>query len=397
MVKRFRVAGSYRDEKPMNADRFTARAGEIKALWDRAIALFGQGQYDGSLECLRTLEASMPDNPQLLSNLGVVYRDSGDLVRAEQYFRRVCAVRPDDAAAHFNLAVTLLRAGRLREGFQEYEWRWQVAQFAPQRRKYSQALWRGERLEGRRVLIYGEQGAGDAIQFVRYAPLVRSAGGKVILEVLPHLERLMSWLDGGYPVVNALTAGVEFDVQCPMMSLPQRFGTELDSIPPAARFSIPAGLRAKWAARLRTERSGVGVVWATNPSYLNNAARSVPPGDLLRLARLSGVQLWSLQVGPAAAETPDGMVNLSEELVDFAETAAVISELDLVITVDTAVAHLAGSLSKPVWLLLAYTADWRWLLDREDSPWYPGMRLFRQTRPGEWGDVVERVTKELGR
>jgi hypothetical protein len=293
----------------------------------------------------------------------VVYRDSGDLAHAEQYFRRVCAARPDDAAAHFNLAVTLLRAGRLREGFQEYEWRWQVAQFAEQRRQFSQPLWRGEPISsrssthGRRILIYGEQGAGDAIQFVRYAPRVRNAGGDVILEVLPHLERLMSWLDGGYPVVNALSAGVEFDVQCPLMSLPQRFGTELDSIPPPARFSA---------------------------HYF------------LPLTRQSGVQCWSLQVGPAAAETPGGMMNLSGELIDFAETAAVISELDLVITVDTAVAHLAGSLGKPVWLLLPYTPDWRWMLGREDTPWYPTVRLFRQERPGEWGDVVERVTRELG-
>jgi hypothetical protein len=383
----------------MNADRFTD---EVKALWDRAIALYGQGQYGESIDCLRTLEASLPDNRQLLSNLGVVYRDSGDLAHAEQYFRRVCAARPDDAAAHFNLAVTLLRAGRLREGFQEYEWRWQVAQFAEQRRQFSQPLWRGEPISsrssthGRRILIYGEQGAGDAIQFVRYAPRVRNAGGDVILEVLPHLERLMSWLDGGYPVVNALSAGVEFDVQCPLMSLPQRFGTELDSIPPPARFSIPAALKVKWAARLRTERMGVGVVWATNPSYLNNAARSVPAHYFLPLTRQSGVQCWSLQVGPAAAETPGGMMNLSGELIDFAETAAVISELDLVITVDTAVAHLAGSLGKPVWLLLPYTPDWRWMLGREDTPWYPTVRLFRQERPGEWGDVVERVTRELG-
>ena len=382
---------------------------EIEALWDRAIALFGQGQYGESLDCLRTLEARLPDNPQLLSNLGVVYRDSGDLARAEQYFRRVCSARPDDPAAHFNLAITLLRAGRLREGFHEYEWRWQVAQFAPQRRQFPQPLWRGEPLSsgsgidgsgssigGRRVLIYGEQGAGDAIQFVRYAPLVRNAGGKMTLEVLPHLERLMSWLEGGYPVVNALSAGVEFDVQCSLMSLPQRFGTELDSIPPPARFSIPAALRAKWAARLRTERMAVGVVWAANPTYLNNATRSVPPREFLPLTQLSGVQCWSLQVGPAAAETPGGMTNLAEELIDFAETAAVICELDLVITVDTAVAHLAGSLGKPVWLLLAYAPDWRWMLGREDTPWYPTMRLFRQKRPGEWGDVVERVLEELG-
>jgi hypothetical protein len=325
---------------------------EIQALWSRAVGLFEESRYRESLDCLRTLEASLPDNPRLLSNLGLVYRDSGELARAEHYFRRVLTARPDDAAAHFNLAVTLLRAGQLREGFEEYEWRWQVAQFAPQRREFSQPLWRGEALAGRRILIWGEQGAGDGIQFARYAPMVRAAGGDVILEVLPHLERLTSWMEGGYRVVNALSAGVEFDVQCPLMSVPQRFGTDLGSIPPPARFAIPDGLRAKWAARLRTARIRVGLVWAVNPSYPNNGPRSVPAGELLPLARLPGVQCWGLQVGPAAAETPEGVVNLAEELIDFAETAAVVSELDLVITVDTAVAHLAGSLDKPVWLLL---------------------------------------------
>jgi hypothetical protein len=255
-------------------------------------------------------------------------------------------------------------------------------------------LWRGEPLNGRRILIYGEQGAGDGIQFARYAPLVRKAGGHAILEVLPHLERLMSWMEGGYPVVNALSTGVEFEVQCPLMSLPQRFGTELDSIPPPARFRIPDVLRAKWAARLQSVRMKVGIVWATNSSYLNSAARSVPIRYFLPLTRESRIQCWSLQVGPAVADTPGGMVDLSEELIDFAETAAVISGLDLVITVDTAVAHLAGSLGKPVWLLLPYASEWRWLLDREDTPWYPGMRLFRQTRPGEWGDVLDRVVLE---
>lgn len=371
------------------------KSAEIQALWSRAIELFGQCDYGKSLACLRTLEVSLPDNPQLLSNLGLVYRDSGDLARSEHYFRRVLATRPDDAAAHFHLAVTLLRTGRLREGFAEYEWRWQVAQFAPQRREFAQPLWRGEALAGRRILIWGEQGAGDGIQFARYAPLVRAAGGDVILEVLPHLERLMSWMEGGYPVVNALSSGVEFDVQCPLMSLPHRFATELGSIPPTARFAIPDGLRAGWAARMRTARIGVGLVWGVNPSYPNNGPRSIPASEFLPLTHLSGVQCWGLQVGPAAGETPEGVLNLAEELIDFAETAAVISVLDLVITVDTAVAHLAGSLGKPVWLLLPYASDWRWMLDREDSPWYPTMRLFRQSRPGAWGELVKRVVRAL--
>jgi hypothetical protein len=341
------------------------------------------------------LELMMPGNPALLSNIGVLARDSGDLSRAEQYFRRVSAVRPEDAAAHFNLALTLLRAGRLREGFEEYEWRWLVPQFAPQRREFVQPLWRGEPLGGRRILLWGEQGAGDGMQFVRYAPLVRQAGGEPILEVLPHMERLFSYLEGGFPVVNALTEGVEFDVHCPLMSLPQRFGTELASIPAPARFDIPADLRARWASRLRSSDKAVGLVWAANPSYLNNAARSIPAELFAPLAAMPGMRCWGLQVGPAAAETPAGVENLAAELVDFAETAAAICALDLVITVDTAVAHLAGSLGKPVWLLVMYAADWRWLLDREDTPWYPTVRLFRQKRPRDWGEVMERVLAEL--
>ena len=357
--------------------------------------LFASGRYAEALAALHALEVRMPDSLPLLSNLGIVYRDSGDLVRSEQYFRRVCAAQPEDAAAHFNLALTLLRAGRLREGFAEYEWRWQVAQFAPQRREFPQPLWRGEPLAGRRILLWGEQGAGDAIQFSRYAPLVRAAGGEPILEVLPHLERLMSWMEGGYRVVNALTLGVGFDVHCPLMSLPVRFVTELDSIPPPARFQVPATARDQWAARFGTESRSVGLVWAVNPTYANNLSRSVPGHLFSAFMRVASVRCWGLQVGPAAADAPQGLVNLDADLLDFAETAAVISASDLVITVDTAVAHLAGSLGKPVWVLLTYASDCRWLLDRADSPWYPAMRLFRQTRPGKWGDVVERVAREL--
>ena len=366
-----------------------------KALWDRALALLGEARYGDALECLLQLEKSLPGDPALLSNIGVLARDSGDLARAEQYFRRVCTVLPEDAAGHFNLALTLLRAGRLREGFEEYEWRWLLPQFVPQRREFVQPLWGGEPLAGRRILLWSEQGAGDGMQFVRYAPLVRQAGGKPILEVLPHMERLVSYMEGGYPVVNALTEGVEFDVHCPLMSLPQRFGTELSSIPPPARFDLPADLRARWASRLRAGDKAVGLVWATNPSYFNNASRSIPGEFFAPLAQLPGVDCWGLQVGPAASETPAGVENLAADLVDFAETAAAIDALDLVITVDTAVAHLAGSLGKPVWLLLMYAADWRWMLDREDTPWYPGMRLFRQTRPRDWGEVMERVVAAL--
>lgn len=361
-------------------------------MWDRAILLHGQGRYAGALRCLQTLEARLPENPGLLANLGVVYRDSGDLVRAEQYLRRLCAMQPEDPSAHFNLGVTLLHAGRLREGFEEYEWRWRVPQFAQQRREFAQPLWQGEPLNGRRILIYSEQGAGDAIQFVRYAPLVRQAGGEVIIEVLPHLQRLMSWMDGGFRCVNMFSPDVEFDVQCPLMSLPLRFGTQVNSIPAPACFAIHSESKVKWAARMQTGQKAIGVVWAGNPSNPNDQTRSLPADTFLALTRLKGIQCWSLQV---TGDVPIGIVNLARELVDFGETAAVISALDLVITVDTAVAHLAGSLGKPVWLLVAYASDWRWMLGRDDTPWYPSMRIFRQKNPGEWGVVMERVVSEL--
>lgn len=366
---------------------------DIAGLSARAIALHGEGRYAEALACLHTLETQLKDNPALWSNLGIVYRDSGDLPRAEQYLRRVCAARPADPAAHFNLALTLLRSGQLREGFREYEWRWQLPQFAEQRRNFTQPLWRGEPLEGRRLLIYSEQGAGDAMQFVRYAPLLRAAGAHVIVEMLPHVERLATWMDGGFDIVNALTPGVEFDLQCPLISLPQRFATGLENIPPPARFSIPAAERARWLERIATPAAAVGVVWAGNPRHANDGERSLPPQHLARLANLPGVKCWSLQVGAAAVDLPGGIANLWEELTDFAETAAAICAMDLVITVDTAVAHLAGSLGKPVWLLLAYASDWRWLLAREDSPWYPTMRIFRQQRPGDWEGVLDRVVR----
>jgi hypothetical protein len=363
----------------------------MKQLWDESLSLYSQGKLDEALELMLQVETHAPGNGWLLANIGVVYRDKGELGRAEQYLRRACATLPDNPSAHFNLALTLLRGGRLEEGFQEYEWRWRISQFQEQHYKFSQPVWRGEPLEGRRILLYGEQGAGDTVQFVRYASLVRMAGADVTIYALAELGRLMSWMDGGYRV----NQGIEFDFVCPLMSLPQRFGSGLNSIPPPARFWIPGELQARWAARLRSGRMNVGVVWAGNPKHPNDRDRSLPAQLFVPLTRLPGIQCWSLQVGPRAADIPEGVVSLAEELTDFGETAAAILGMDLVVTADTAVAHIAGSLGKRVWLLAAHNCDWRWLLDREDSPWYPSLRIFRRKYPGDWNEVMERVAQRM--
>jgi hypothetical protein len=352
----------------------------MKELWDESLILYRRGKLDDALDRMLALEARIPTNGRLLANIGVVYRDKGDLAHAETYLRRACAVLPDDPAARFNLALTLLRAGRLREGFREYESRWRIPQFQEQHLNLPQPPWQGEPLAGRRILLYGEQGAGDTIQFVRYAPLVRAAGGEVLLAVRPDLQRLMTWMEGGYPVNQSL----ECDAQCPLMSMPLRFSTELGTIPPPARFAVPQDLTARWAARFDSRQRNVGVVWAGNPKHPNDRDRSIPAGLFAPLSHVEGVRCWSLQVGRTELE-----------LTDFAETAAAISALDLVVSVDTAVAHLAGSLGKPVWLLAAHACDWRWMLDRKDSPWYPSLRIFRRRYQGDWSEVIDRVVAEL--
>jgi tetratricopeptide (TPR) repeat protein len=348
----------------------------MKELWDESLLLYSQGQLDEALVRMLAIETRVPSNGHLLANIGVVYRDKGELAMAETYLRRACMAIPDDPSARFNLALTLLRAGRLREGFREYECRWRIPQFQQQHLKLALPVWQGEPLTGQRVLLYGEQGAGDTLQFARYAPLVRAAGGDVRMVVRPDLQRLMTWMEGGYPVNSLL----ECDMQCPMMSLPLRFDTDVDSIPPPAGFVVPEGMVATWSARFVSGQRNVGVAWAGNPKHPNDRDRSIPAELFAPLSRVEGVRCWSLQFGQTAYE-----------LADFAETAAAISALDLVITVDTAVAHLAGSLGKPVWLLVAHACDWRWMLAREDSPWYPSMRIFRRTYGEQWSEVMERV------
>ena len=329
-----------------------------------------------------------PERAETVVNLGTVLRDARHFPQAESCFAAVLRVRPDHAEAHLALAVSRLIQGDLERGFAELEWRW---------KRFATPRWDGTPLEGRRILLHTEQGFGDSIQFARYAPLVAARGGRVLLEVHPHLTRLFDGLWPGVTVVRHGDPLPEHDAHCPLMSLPAAFGTTLDHMPQADAYlrTDPAAV-ARWSPRMAGGAGlRVGLVWAGNPRHVNDHNRSLPVSHLAPLLSVPGVRFFSLQTGEARAAVPAGVTDLIEGVRDFADTAAILAGLDLLVTVDTAVAHLAGALGRPCWLLLPYAPDWRWLLDRADSPWYPSLRLLRQDRPGDWDTVMDEVAAAL--
>jgi cytochrome c-type biogenesis protein CcmH/NrfG len=317
-------------------------------------------------------------------------------------YHRALEIDPEHAGGHFNLAVEYLRQGMFPEGWWEYEWRWRWDKFADRPRGFSQPQWRGEPLEGACILLHAEQGFGDAIQFARYAPLVAARGGTVILEVDRRLVRLMDTLPGVTTLVARGEALPAFDWQCPLMSLPLACGTTLATIPHTVPYLTPRHESPDVFGAAAAGVTRVGLVWAGSPAHLRDQRRSIDIDLFAPLTRLPGLQWYSLQKGSPALTlvTPQPglhLVDLAPAIHDFADTAALVASLDLVITVDTSVAHLVGALGKPVWILVPNPADWRWLLDREDSPWYPTARLFRQRTPGQWAPVVDQVREALGR
>jgi tetratricopeptide (TPR) repeat protein len=320
---------------------------------------------------------------------------------------------PSSAEAHFHLGVTLLRLGRYEAGWPHFEWRRQRAARLPLHRPFRQKLWRGEDLAGRTLLVHDEEGFGDTLHFSRYLPLVAQRCARIVFETRPELLRLLGLsLDGervaviprvdgpgGYPGVEGLPAT---DFQVPLMSLARLFGTRLETIPAETPYLRPdlRDVRA-WADRLAgLKRPLVGLVWAGQNAYLMNAERSMTLGLLAPLGQIPGLTWLSLQLGPAAAEAatpPPGLVlhDFTGEIRDFAESAGLLANIDLLVTVDTAAAHLAGALGIKTWLLNRFQPDWRWLVKREDSPWYPSLRQFRQDETGDWGSVIPRLADAL--
>lgn len=381
------------------------RPGDARLLNVLAGILRAEGRLEEAAAQLRQALARSPHDATVLTNLGLILQDLGDSTAALRAYDQALAVEPDQAEARANRAIVLLQQGRFEDGWREYEWRWRVPGFTTPARSFGVPAWDGAPLSGRTLFVHAEQGLGSAIQFVRYVCLIAKHGGRVVLECQPPLKRLFAGALGppGGCVAEVVTKGdalPAFDVHAPLMSLPHLLGTTLGTLPAQVPYlTAPADARARWTERLaEAPRPRVGLTWAGNPNHANDRNRSLVAEALAPLGRDGRASFFSLQVGQAegVAAFPAGTVtDLGPELTDFAETAAVIQALDLIISVDTAVAHLAGALAKPCWLLLPQPAEWRWLERREDSPWYPTFRLFRQCARGDWTEVVARVTAAL--
>jgi tetratricopeptide (TPR) repeat protein len=355
------------------------------------------GRYQEAIACYRHAIELNPNYPDAHANLGNVMRDLGRIDEAETCLQTAIRLKPDFAEAHFNLGTVHLVSGRLATGWPEFEWRFECFP----KRRLPKPRWQGEKLSGRTLLVHAEQGIGDTIQFCRFVPaLGRQA--KVVLEVQPSLTRLLADLPGIAQIVAQGDALPDFDLHCPLMSLPFVQRTTLETIPEESPYlAVPAEANARWSARLDPYKGlRIGLTWAGNPTYGNDRNRSIDLRQLEPLLDIPGTVFVSLQKSTASAEVATltaGLVlhDWTRELNDFADTAALIAALDMVISVDTAVAHLAGALGRTVWLLNRFDTCWRWLRERTDSPWYPTLRQFRQTEPGDWSVPIAAMRAEL--
>jgi tetratricopeptide (TPR) repeat protein len=364
-------------------------------------ALKEQGDLEGAVACYRKAVRLAPDFAEGHNNLGLALADLGHVEGALACYARALELRPDYPEARRNRALVWLLLGDYEHGWPEYEWRWGCPELPA--RTINRPEWDGGPLNGRTILLHAEQGLGDTIHFVRYVPLVKARGGKVVLVSQPPLLRLLARCAG----VDQLAAQGDplppFDVHAPLLSVPRLVGTAAHSIPAEVPYlRADPGLVDRWRQRLASLPGfKVGIAWQGNPKFRQDHCRSVPLEQFAPLARVPGVSLVSLQKGPGAEQlrqAPFAVVELDgldEKSGPFMDTAAVMKCLDLVVAPDTALVHLAGALAVPCWVAVPAAPDWRWLLAREDSPWYPTLRLFRACRAADWGPVFERIAREL--
>ncbi len=396
------------------------------------VALRALGKLEAAVACYRRALVLKPNNSGVYSNMGNALRELGRLEVAQASHQQAVRLAPRSTEAYYNLglvlrdlgqteaalscldkalsldenhvdcqwdrALTLLEMGRLKEGFAAYESRWNLDRSPP--RDFDKPRWDGAELGGKTVLVHHEQGFGDMIQFARYLKMIKARGGNVVVELQPELARLIGGVEGVDKVINRGQPLPPFDFYAPMMSLPAIFGTDAETIPadvPYIDATDPGAVQLPPAME-RIKR--VGIVWAGRPTHRNDKNRSAGFKHFIEILGLPGVSVFSLQKGPASGDIAEYgcealVTDLGGRLRDFSDSAAVVKQLDLVITVDTALAHLAGAMNVPVWVAVPFSPDWRWMRGTDTSPWYPSMRLFRQKRPAGWDGVFSDIRRAL--
>jgi tetratricopeptide (TPR) repeat protein len=379
--------------------------GYADALTNRGNVLRDLQRYDDALDSHNRAIALKPDLAEAFNNRGSVYHDMRRFPEALSDYNRAVALNPDHREAYASIGLIQLLIGDWAPGWENYERRFRKKSNAARRPNNHASDWIGEPLNGRSILLYGEQGLGDVIQFIRFVPILQGMGATVTVMVTRRLHRLLSVLGPEVTFVEAVSPDTKFDFQIALMSLPRAMQIRLDSVPASVPYLQADVKRAEiWRARLGDQGFKVGLAWQGSAAGKVDNGRSIPLHEFAPLSQFPGVRLISLQKNfgtEQLARRPTGMTvetpgyEFDEGVDAFIDTAAMMVNLDLVVTSDTSIAHLAGALGRPVWVALKYVPDWRWLLDREDSPWYPSMRLFRQTKVGDWPGVVNQITSSL--
>lgn len=371
----------------------------VEVIYNRGVTLQELRRFAEALESYDRALAVLPDHAEALCNRGVILQELGRFADALESYDRALAIYPHHVQAQWNRALVLLLIGSFTEGWLGYEWRRKLDSWIP--RSFQGTEWSGDSLAGKRILLYAEQGFGDAIQFARYASLAAARGARVVLEVHPPLKSLLTGLSGVDVVVARGEPLPPCDMHCSLLSLPLMFGTTVDTIPADVPYIRPTADRyEKWRKRLPQGLVLVGLAWSGSQASIRDHQRSIPFEQLAPVLTVPGIQFVSLQKDVRTADAcalrqHSEVIDFGEDIKDFSDTCAAIAQLDIIISVDTAVAHLAGAMDKPVWILLPHIPDFRWLLGRDDSPWYPSARLFRKTDTGNWGEVISCLKNEL--
>jgi tetratricopeptide (TPR) repeat protein len=397
------IKGQFHESIAAHREALRLRPGYPEAMNNLGTTLGEIGQLDDAVATLRQVIRLHPHYADAYSNLCLVLSAASQSEESLVMGRRAVNLNPSHAGYRWNLSLDLLGRGMLADGWREYEWRWLWKDFRGMHREFRQPMWKGEDLNGRSILLHFEQGLGDTMQFVRYAPMVRQRGGQVLIQCQRELATLLKSNPELGEVFSQDDALPPFDFHCPLLSLPLIFKTDLKSIPaPIPYLKADPKIAEAWRGRLESarEKLKVGLAWAGSASHKKDRHRSMDFRRFLPLAEIAGVAFVNLQKGPAS-EQPKALssrlelIDFTQDLEDFAQTAGLIENLDLIIAVDTAVIHLAGAMGKPARVLLPFAADWRWLRTREDSPWYPTLQLFRQAKFGDWDGVIAKVAAAL--